>query len=80
MKTISVIFIALFLAGCVAAPVQLTHPTKNASDFERDKYACERQATEYVRNMGYMTQNFGPNPLMVREETIKCLRLDKGWN
>lgn len=80
MKTKAAISIALFLTGCVTTPIQLTHPMKNASEFERDKYACERQATGYVRDMGFVTQNFGPNPLMVRDETLKCLRLDKGWN
>lgn len=80
-KLIFAILVSLLISGCAAPrPMNFTHPTKDASEFERDKYACERQSTEYVRSMGFMTQNFGPNPLMVRDETVKCLRLEKGWN
>jgi hypothetical protein len=78
MKKIMLAFLSLaLLAGC--APKMFVHDTKNSQDFERDKYDCEQIATQLVANRGYSTTSFGTNPLMIRDETIKCLKFKYGW-
>lgn len=77
MKRILAIAIISTLAGC--APTMFIHDTKNAQDFERDKYDCEMIATQHVSNRGFSTTSFGVNPLMVKDEATKCMKLKYGW-
>lgn len=66
------ISMALLLGGC--APTMYTHPTKNAQDFNRDKYDCEKIAEQSAANWG----SHG-NPFMIVSEMKRCLELKFGW-
>jgi hypothetical protein len=58
--------------GC--APKVYTHPTKNAQDFERDKYQCEKIAEQSAANTGAKG-----NPFIIVQEQQRCLELQMGW-
>ena len=62
---------SIFFLGCATI---YTHPTKNAQDFERDKYECELIAKQTVGDMGY-----GHNPLIEAGEIKRCLKFKYGW-
>ena len=70
--TVTVAVLMLGVAGC--ATVVYTHSTKNAQDFERDKYECEKVAEQSAANWGSPG-----NPFMIVEEMRKCLELRYGW-
>jgi hypothetical protein len=71
--TIRVISIAsLFLGGCT--PTVFVHPTKNAADFERDKYECSLVATQFAANFGA-----SGDPIMILGEMKRCLEFRYGW-
>lgn len=78
MKKIIILIAAITISAC-AAPRSFVHPTKSAQQFEEDKYDCEQQATQYVANRGFSTASFGVDPFMVRDETVRCLKIKKGW-
>lgn len=60
----------LLLTGCATT---FSHPTKNAADFEQDKYACEQVAVQYAANWGAEG-----NPFIISEQIDRCLKM-KGW-
>ena len=62
----------MFLGGC--ASKVFVHDTKSAEQFERDRYDCQMVATQYTANLG-----FAGNPLIIRDETAKCLTIKYGW-
>lgn len=62
----------IFLGGC--AGKVLVHDTKNAEQFETDKYECQMVATQHTANLG-----FAGNPLIIADETVKCLKFKHGW-
>ena len=73
MKKILFIIISFaFLSGC--ARTVYTHPYKDAADFERDKYECEKIAEQSAANLGMRG-----NPFYIVDETFKCMRLKQGW-
>lgn len=73
MKTkILVSMLAVGMLGC--APRVFVHSSKNAQDFERDKYDCQQTATQYTANLG-----FAGNPLIIADEIEKCLTIKYGW-
>ena len=61
----------LFLAACGTT---YTHPTKSLQDFDRDKAACEQEATKVLTKKGQPCDSCA-----VFEETKRCLETKKGW-
>jgi len=51
-----------------------THPTKSLQDFDRDKAACEQEATKALTKKGQPCDS-----CTVLEETKRCLETKKGW-
>jgi hypothetical protein len=72
MGRIVILVLAMGFFGC--APKLYTHPTKNAQDFSRDKYDCEKIAEQSSANSG--TQG---NPFILVSEMQRCLELKFGW-
>jgi outer membrane biogenesis lipoprotein LolB len=71
-KTLLVVLALIMLTGC--APTMYCHPTKDASQFESDKYNCE--------NIGFAkAHQFGAsgNPFIIADEMRRCLQLKHGW-
>lgn len=72
MRIWMVVALTTALAGC--APLVFTHPTKTATDFERDKYECEGEAMQRARAFGDPG-----NPFIIRDEIVRCLEIKHGW-
>jgi hypothetical protein len=71
MRTFLLASAMLLLASCGTT---YTHPTKSLQDFDRDKAACEQEATKKL------TKNGQPcDSCAVLEETKHCLETKKGW-
>ena len=66
------IFLILFIGGCQTTSYK--HPTKEAQDFERDKYQCEKIAKRLAADAGY-----SDNPVVISKELKRCLKLKFGW-
>lgn len=64
----------IIFGGC--AKKLYYHPTKNAQDFERDKYECEARANIIA---GQWKSGGMPNPLIFMDEMDRCLRIKYGW-
>jgi len=62
----------VLIVGCT--PKIFIHETKNAQDFERDRYDCQLVATQYTANMGD-----AGNPIIIRQEIQNCLENKHGW-
>lgn len=74
-KSFWLIPLLLFLVSCTPlAYSQYTHPTKNAQDFERDKYECRLIAEQSAANWGA-----AGNPMIIADEMRKCLQIKYGW-
>ena len=73
MKSITVLVLSFALL-CSCAPTKFCHPSKNASQFESDKYDCENMAYAKANNFGA-----AGNPLIIIDETRRCLQLKHGW-
>jgi len=71
-KIILILIILLVFSGC--APTMYVHPTKDAQDFEHDKYECEKIAEQSAANWGSPG-----NPFMIANEIRRCLELKYGW-
>lgn len=72
LSILILLLILLLLIGC--APTVYTHPTKNAQDFERDKYDCEKIAEQSAANWGSRGNLF-----IIADEMKRCLELKFGW-
>jgi len=66
------LLILIFISAC--ATTHWVHPTKNAQDFERDKYDCEKVAEQSAANTGDRGNIF-----ILANEMSRCLRLKHGW-
>lgn len=71
MKKFLILILVGLLYGCATT---YTHPTKTQEDFTRDKYECEQIATQYAANYGA-----SGNPLIIADETNRCLEQKFGW-
>ena len=71
MKIFVSLLIMLFIGAC--AQTRYTHSTKNAQDFERAKYECEKIARHQAKESGAPD-----NPFIITDKTDKCLQLN-GW-
>jgi hypothetical protein len=72
VKTIFLFIVSiLFIGGCQTT---YTHPTKEAQDFERDKYNCDKIAKRLASDAG-----FPDDPNIIDKETKRCLKLRFGW-
>ena len=66
------VFIVIYLSGC--AKTIFVHPTKNAQDFEHDKYECQLIAEQSAANWGAQG-----NPFVIADKTKECLKKKYGW-
>jgi hypothetical protein len=66
------LILCLCLIGC--AKTVYTHPTKPASEFDRDKYDCEKVAEQSAANTGSSM-----NPFYIVSEMKRCLVYKHGW-
>lgn len=71
-KSILIVAVAVLSGGC--QPVRYFHPTKNSSDFEREKHLCYQEAVAYAANIGARG-----NPIIIRDAGHKCLEARFGW-
>jgi hypothetical protein len=65
------ILLILFFSGCQTT---YNHPVKEAKDFERDKYECEKIAKKLATDAGSPENSF-----IINDETARCLKLKFGW-
>lgn len=76
MKSVSILVLALTLACVHRPPVLYTHPSKEASSFEADKYECEVKARQILNSQ------YPNNPLALglylNKEITRCLEAH-GW-
>ena len=72
MKRLILISTIVVLSGC--APMIFTHPDKDQSDFNRDKYECTKIAEQSVCSRGACGNIF-----MMIDEIQQCLQLKFGW-
>ena len=63
---------ALTLLGC--APKLYVHSTKNAADFDRDKFDCQQVATQNAYQMG-----MAGNMFWIADQMQQCLEMKHGW-
>lgn len=73
-KLLILIILAILLSGCTTTMV---HPTKEASEFQRDKSSCEYEAMRSV------PMSASPNPFEIafgRQEITKACLGQKGWH
>ena len=71
MRKLIVLLVVFLLNAC--AGVTWVHPTKNASDFESDKFECEGAAAAYADNWGSPG-----NVFMIADRMKLCLQA-RGW-
>jgi len=71
MKILLVVILIL-LTGC--AKTIYVHPTKTASDFNRDKYDCRLVTAADAANWGA-----AGNPFLIAMNMGECLELKHGW-
>lgn len=71
-KYLLILCLVSLMSAC--ARMALTHPYKNASDFERDKYECRLVAEQSASNQGY-----GNNVFLIANEINTCLQMRYGW-
>jgi hypothetical protein len=71
MKILIFLLLILFITAC--AQTRYTHSTKDAQEFERAKYECEKIAKHQAKESGSPD-----NPFMVADKTDQCLQLS-GW-
>ncbi len=72
-KLLILIVLALLLSGCTTTMV---HPSKSASDFQRDKSSCEYEAMRSV------PMSASQNPFDIafgRQEITRACLGEKGW-
>jgi hypothetical protein len=74
MKTLFACMLSMFFINACAQTGGYTHATKNADDFERERYECEKIATHKAEDQGA-----SGNPNMVSTETDRCLKVKFGW-
>ena len=67
-----IILFGLMLAGC--APTLYVHPSKNAADFEKDRYDCQLEAEQSAYNLGATG-----NVFLIRDRIQQCLQAKHGW-
>jgi len=71
-KIIYLLVVVIIISGC--ATTQWQHPSKTASDFEKDKYECMNQGVESTHQWGD-----SGNPFIIFSEAEKCLQYRYGW-
>ncbi|WP_334029390.1 hypothetical protein [Alteromonas sp. P256] len=62
----------LALSGCAAK--NFVHNYKGQQEFQRDKYNCQAEATQYAANFGA-----AGNPLIIADQMESCLVNKYGW-
>jgi hypothetical protein len=66
--------VTLLMSGCAGVGGKWCHPTKNATEFEQDKYECENIAMAKAHNFGA-----SGNPFIIFDDMSRCMRIKYGW-
>jgi hypothetical protein len=72
MARLLLVLTALALSSC--ASKVYVHPTKDATDFNRDKYDCQQVATQNAYQMG-----MAGNMFWIADQMQQCLEMKHGW-
>lgn len=73
LLSLAMLFVTtLALSSC--GPKLYVHSTKNATDFNRDKFDCQQVATQNAYQMG-----MAGNPFWIASQTQECLVMKHGW-
>ena len=72
MTRLLLLLAALALSSC--APKVYVHSTKDATDFNRDKYDCQQVATQNAYQMG-----MAGNMFWITDQMQQCLEMKHGW-
>jgi hypothetical protein len=67
------VFLLIMLSISACAQTRYTHSTKNANEFERAKYECEKIAKHQAKESGAPD-----NPFVITDKTNLCLQVN-GW-
>lgn len=62
----------IVVSGCT--PRLYVHPTKDARDFNRDKYDCQQVATQNAYQMG-----MAGNMFWIADQMQQCIEMKHGW-
>ena len=75
MRFVGVVIVGVWcvmITGC--APTRYVHPTKNAADFEQDKYDCTVEAEHSAASSGQ-----AGNYIWIANRAKYCLQAKHGW-